>query len=46
MLGMTHEFKPKFLRQYLNLYDDITKAVGRYVKDVKNLDFPNENEQY
>lgn len=46
MLGMTHEFKPKFLRQYLNLYEDITKAVGQYVSDVKSVDFPNENEQY
>lgn len=46
MLGMTHEFKPKFLRQYMNLYDDITNAVARYVGDVKNMNFPNENEQY
>lgn len=46
MIGMTHEFKPKFLRQYLNLYDEVTKAVGQYVSDVKSLDFPNENEQY
>ena len=37
MIGMTHEFKPKFLRQYLNLYDEITKAVGQYVADVKAL---------
>lgn len=46
MLGMTHEFKPKFLRQYLNLYDEITKAVEQYVADVKSVDFPNDNEQY
>lgn len=46
MIGMTHEFKPKFLRQYLNLYDEITGAVQRYVADVKNVNFPNENEQY
>lgn len=46
MVGMTHEFKPKFLRQYLNLYDDITNAVKQYVADVKSVDFPNENEQY
>jgi len=46
MLGMTHEFKPKFLRQYLNLYDDITDAVKRYVDDVKKMNFPNESEQY
>lgn len=46
MLGMTHEFSPKFLRRYLNLYDEITSAVQNYVKDVKSVDFPNENEQY
>lgn len=46
MLGMTHEFSPKFLRRYLNLYDEITGAVQQYVKDVKSVDFPNENEQY
>lgn len=46
MLGMTHEFTPKFLRQYLNLYEEITQAVQRYVSDVKNKDFPNETEQY
>ena len=46
MLGMTHEFNPRFLRRYLNLYEDINKAVKNYVKDVKNKDFPNENEEY
>ena len=46
MLGMTHEFSPRFLRRYLNLYEDITGAIGQYVKDVKDVDFPNENEQY
>ena len=46
MLGMTFEFKPRFLRQYLNLHDEITGAVAKYVEDVKTLDFPNESEQY
>ncbi|MFV0304268.1 MAG: 3-methyl-2-oxobutanoate hydroxymethyltransferase [Moheibacter sp.] len=46
MLGMTHEFNPKFLRRYLNLYEEITGAVQQYVNDVKNVNFPNENEQY
>ena len=46
MLGMTHEFNPRFLRRYLNLYDDITGAVQSYVTDVKSKDFPNEKEQY
>ncbi|MGI9527421.1 MAG: 3-methyl-2-oxobutanoate hydroxymethyltransferase [Weeksellaceae bacterium] len=46
MLGMTHEFKPRFLRQYLDLHAAISTAVGDYVKDVKSGDFPNVNEQY
>jgi 3-methyl-2-oxobutanoate hydroxymethyltransferase len=46
MVGLTHEFNPRFLRRYLNLYDVITDAVGNYIKDVKSTDFPNANEQY
>lgn len=46
MLGMTHEFNPRFLRRYLDLYTDISTAIQSYVHDVKSLDFPNEKEQY
>jgi 3-methyl-2-oxobutanoate hydroxymethyltransferase len=46
MLGLTYEFKPRFLRRYLELYDDIKGAVAHYVSDVKSKDFPNETEQY
>lgn len=46
MLGITKEFKPRFLRRYLNLYDEIQNAVKQYVDDVKGRNFPNENEQY
>ena len=46
MLGMTHEFNPRFLRRYLNLYKDINGAVESYVRDVKSGNFPNEEEQY
>lgn len=46
MLGMTHEFHPRFLRRYLNLFEDISGAVQSYVTDVKAGDFPNEKEQY
>ena len=46
MLGMTHEFNPRFLRRYLNLYENITDAVKSYVSDVKTKKFPNDKEQY
>ncbi len=46
MIGMTHEFNPRFLRRYLNLYEEMTSAISQYVGDVKSLDFPNDNEQY
>lgn len=46
MIGMTHEFSPRFLRRYMNLFEDMTKAIGQYVSDVKAVDFPNANEQY
>ena len=43
---MNVDFKPKFLRRYANLYEIMTDAVGRYVGDVKDGSFPNENEHY
>ncbi len=46
MLGINVEFKPRFLRQYLNLHEQITGAVKTYISDVKRSDFPNDSEQY
>lgn len=46
MLGMNNEFSPRFLRRYLNLYEQMTTAISGYVSDVKSQDFPNANEQY
>jgi len=46
LLGMTHEFNPRFLRRYMNLYEEMGKAISNYVDDVKSMDFPNEDEQY
>jgi 3-methyl-2-oxobutanoate hydroxymethyltransferase len=46
MLGMTHEFNPRFLRRYLDLYEEMTSAFKQYNADVKSKDFPNESEQY
>ncbi len=46
MLGITKEFKPRFLRRYADLDTIITDAVSHYIEDVKSGDFPNEEEQY
>lgn len=46
MLGINTEFKPRFLRRYLNLYEQANKAVQQYVSDVKNKNFPNDSESY
>ncbi|MGI4022456.1 MAG: 3-methyl-2-oxobutanoate hydroxymethyltransferase [Janthinobacterium lividum] len=46
MLGLNKGFKPRFLRQYLNLFEEMSGAVKNYIADVKSKDFPGEKEQY
>ncbi len=46
MLGITKDFSPRFLRRYLDLYEDIKGATASFIDDVKSGDFPNEKEQY
>ena len=46
MLGINTEFKPRFLRKYLNLHEQIVGAIEKYVVDVKSKDFPNDKESY
>ncbi|MFZ2900734.1 MAG: 3-methyl-2-oxobutanoate hydroxymethyltransferase [Saprospiraceae bacterium] len=46
MLGITKDFQPRFIRRYLDLFDQIKGSVEQYVKDVRAKDFPNEYEQY
>jgi 3-methyl-2-oxobutanoate hydroxymethyltransferase len=46
MLGINTEFKPRFLRQYLNIQELATKAVQQYIDDVRSKDFPSESESY
>ncbi|MCM4172987.1 3-methyl-2-oxobutanoate hydroxymethyltransferase [Arenibacter sp. TNZ] len=46
LLGITQEFNPRFLRRYLNLYEEMGSAISRYVDDVKTRDFPSDEEQY
>src|SRR4030095_2187269 len=42
MLGINYEFHPRFLRRYLNLYEEIKHAAERYISDVKSMDLPND----
>lgn len=46
MLGINHTFKPRFLRQYLQMHQLINQAVKSYIKDVKEKDFPGQQESY
>ena len=46
MLGITKDFDPRFLRRYLQLFDEIKGAIEHYISDVRKEDFPNETEQY
>jgi 3-methyl-2-oxobutanoate hydroxymethyltransferase len=46
MLGMNTEFSPRFLRRYMDLHSEMTKALQEYSKDIKSGEFPNEEEQY
>jgi len=46
LVGLSTEFNPRFLRRYVDLNDIMSKAIKSYIKDVKNLNFPNKNEQY
>ncbi len=46
MLGINTEFKPRFLRQYLNMHEQVTGAVQQYISDVKQKGFPSDAESY
>ncbi len=46
ILGITKEFKPRFLRRYADLDSVMTSALNKYVDDVKAKSFPNEDEKY
>jgi 3-methyl-2-oxobutanoate hydroxymethyltransferase len=46
MLGLFPDFKPKFVRQYIDLKNEVKNAVLEYSKDVKKGKFPSEKESY
>ena len=46
LVGLSTEFNPRFLRRYIDMNNLMSDAIKKYIKDVKNLNFPNKNEQY
>lgn len=46
ILGLFEDFKPKFVRRYANLAEEIKKASQKYLEDVKTGKFPSEKESY
>ncbi|MEK6755441.1 MAG: 3-methyl-2-oxobutanoate hydroxymethyltransferase [Bacteroidota bacterium] len=46
MLGLYEDFHPRFVRRYANLADAIRESVQKYVRDVKQRDFPSKEESY
>jgi 3-methyl-2-oxobutanoate hydroxymethyltransferase len=46
LLGMTSGYVPRFVRQYAALKTTISDAVTRYMEDVRNGQFPGEDEIY
>jgi 3-methyl-2-oxobutanoate hydroxymethyltransferase len=46
MLGINNEFKPRFLRKYNNLDEQMFNSFQSYITDVRSGDFPSDDEQY
>ena len=46
MLGLTEEFKPRFVRRYAEMADILRKAFREYTADVKAEKFPSQKESY
>ncbi len=46
MLGLNNNFSPRFLRRYANMHQEYLNAFKAYIKDVKDCDFPSDQEQY
>jgi 3-methyl-2-oxobutanoate hydroxymethyltransferase len=46
MLGLTEEFKPRFVRRYAEFADSLRTAFSNYISDVKSCQFPQKNESY
>jgi 3-methyl-2-oxobutanoate hydroxymethyltransferase len=46
MLGLTEEFKPRFVRRYAEMAEEMRKAFRAYIGDVRSGKFPAEKESY
>jgi 3-methyl-2-oxobutanoate hydroxymethyltransferase len=46
LIGLTTDFKPRFVRRYAQLADELKSAFQHYRKDVKDQKFPTEAESY
>ncbi len=46
MLGLFEKLKPKFVKKYLSLSEEIKKAVSEYVENVENRTFPAEEHTF
>jgi 3-methyl-2-oxobutanoate hydroxymethyltransferase len=46
MLGLTEEFKPRFVRRYSELAETMRDAFRLYINDVKSNKFPTNKESY
>jgi 3-methyl-2-oxobutanoate hydroxymethyltransferase len=46
MLGLSTEFRPRFVRRYADLSSVIEGAVRQYVEDVRSCSFPSRDESY
>ena len=40
LLGLNDVFKPKFLKRYANLADDVRKALGTFADEVRAGQYP------
>ncbi len=46
LLGLSGDFKPKFVRSYANVGEDVLKAVKKYKKDIQQGKFPSMKESF
>ncbi len=46
LLGMLGDFRPKFVKQYLNLSEEIDKAVKAYINEVTAGNFPDDSQSF